>query len=273
MPRIIRGQTITGTGLDRHGDRLTPEEVRSLFDRWPDSLLSGVNHDVGQRPVCRTFNKRLESLPDGELALKVDVEVLDEERFREFGGFSISFSRRRVRLGLGHAGAELSVNPRQFDFDSVLEAVSHRVQESGTVDVIERVEKADLLETALVSIGVFVGLQTFAGFFNAAGASLFELMRRAKRSDQPAGPVQVQFHLHLAPDQRAPVIVLSVSPEATTADIRQINGPAILVQVNERFGRLPVQKVVGHVSPGGSVEIDHVTGMDGRLLFSAGEPA
>jgi hypothetical protein len=89
---IPERQTVASTSLDSHGDRISSEELRMLFDQWRENTPAGVMHDLSQPPVCRAFNKRIEALPDGELALKVDLEVLDEAEFAKFGGFSISFS-------------------------------------------------------------------------------------------------------------------------------------------------------------------------------------
>ena len=267
MGRIIDGQIIASTRLDAHGERLEREELEALFARLPDEILSGVNHDVSQPPICRAFNKRLELQNDGETVVRVDVEVFDEELFSTFGGFSIAFSRRRIRIGHGDAVVEVSVNPQQFDIQDVVNAVGGINGETGTADVVERIEKGRLLETAIVSIAVFVGLQTFGGFFNAAGAALFELFRRQKRSDKPSGPVSIQFHLHLEGRYRVPVVVLAVEPGCTVSDIRSIDGHALLALVEARFGQARIQKVAGRVLHGGIVEIDHVTAYDGRLIY------
>ena len=79
------------------------------------------------------FNKRLEVQPDGELAMLLDVEVLNEERFREFGGFSISFSRRKVRIGTGDEfPVRVSINPQQFDFDMSVQELTNSLKPSQT---------------------------------------------------------------------------------------------------------------------------------------------
>jgi hypothetical protein len=269
MGRTIIGQTIAGTGVDRHGDRLSREELRRLFANWPEDLPAGVNHDLSQPPVCRSFNKRLEEQPNGELALKVDVEVFDENRFAQFGGFSISFSRQRVRVGPGDPVCEVSANPRQLDFEDLVSAVRDSIADDMCIDVVERIERADVLVTAIVSIAVFVGLQTFAGFFNAAGAQMFELLRKRRRKDQPDSPIQVQYHLHLNPARRVPVIILAVESDCDPSDIRLVNGELLLRSVEAQFGMLPIQRVAGKIRVGGVVEINHVTAVDGTVMYRA----
>ena len=237
-----------------------------LLARWPESFPAGSNHDLSKRPSCRVFNQRLEALPDEIFALTVDVEVLDETAFSKFGGFSIAFTRQRVRLGEGPAAAEVIVNPRQLDLDEVVSAVASIRATTGTIDIVERIEKADVLTTAIITITMFVGLQTFSGFFNAAGAALFEMLRQQKRKDALAGPVVFHFHLHLDPNRRTPVVVLAIDPACTQHDIRSVDSQALLAGITSRVGQSRIQKVTAHLLPGGVIEIDHVTDEDGYVV-------
>ena len=109
MGRIIRNQLITSTHQDLAGEKLSHELVRSLFKQIVrNGLRSGVEHDLSQSPITRMLDARLEELPDGELAIKLDLEVLDERRYRELGGYSISFTRTTRRYG---RGAPLGFHP------------------------------------------------------------------------------------------------------------------------------------------------------------------
>jgi hypothetical protein len=90
MGRIIRGQVITSTALDSHGDRLSRETIKKLFQQLPEVWFSFRNHDMSAQPVSRGFNKRLKELPSGELAITLDLEVLDEEAFKSTGAVTES---------------------------------------------------------------------------------------------------------------------------------------------------------------------------------------
>ena len=256
--RIIRGQTITGTRLDKHGERLTREDLERLIQGWTE-VQSAVEHDLSRPPVCQAFNPRLEEEPDGELSLKVDVEVFDEEAFSAFGGFSVSYFRKRVRIGQGPAALTVTVNPRQHDFDGMVAAIAQAVgKDSDAIDVRERVEKADVATTAIVSVIVFVTLQTVGGFLNAAGAALFDLTRKQKRTDDPNAPTTVQFHLHvqLVPE-RVTQIILVMDSKSTAEDLQAIDGPAVLEAARARLGE-SAKRIVGRVLPGGEVRIESV---------------
>lgn len=93
MREIIRGQVIATTGGGPDTDPIPAHVLRQLFDSLPDESLGWDNHDPSKPPISRAFNKRLETLPNGNLAIKVDVEVLDKTAFDRMGGFSIAFTR------------------------------------------------------------------------------------------------------------------------------------------------------------------------------------
>ena len=153
MARTIRGQSIASTHADALGDRITPEILRELFSQLPDESVQTTNHDLSKPPICRGYNKRLERLPDGELALKLDIEVFDEKAFESMGGFSIAFTHLTVRRGEGEPAIRVLLNPTQFDFRGAAGAITRLWPPSVTIDVTERVEKADLEE---FSVGALV---------------------------------------------------------------------------------------------------------------------
>jgi hypothetical protein len=275
MGRIITGQTVASTHLDSHGERISPDELRHLFEQWKD-VPAGVAHDLSRPPACRTFNVRMEALPDGELALKVDLEVLNEEEFAKFGGFSISFTRRHAQVGDGTVEAEISVNSRQFDFEAVVSEIQSAITPPHTIEVVERVEKGDMLTVtaAIVVIEVFWVLQqTLKGFFNAAGGSLFEAVRRLRRKDESGAATAVQFHLHLHQERRVPVLILVVDPECTAADVRAVNEAATLEMLQTRVAASDVQRAVANLSPGGKVELRVVVDRNGNITYKKEEGA
>jgi hypothetical protein len=273
MGRIITGQTVAGTSLDSHGDRISPDELRYLFEQWGEDIPAGVAHDLSRPPAFRAFNVRIEALPDGELALKVDLEVLNEEEFANFGGFSIGFTRRHVRFGDGAVEAQISVNSRQFDFEAVVSEVQQVITPPHTIEVVERVEKGDLLTTAIVVIGVWAVSHTLKGFFNAAGGSLFEAVRRLRRKDEPGAPTVVQFHLHLHQERPLPVLILVVDPECTAADVRALNEAATLEMLQTHVVASDLQRAVANLAPGGKVELHVVVDRNDNITYKKEEGA
>jgi hypothetical protein len=239
MNRVIEGQVITTTHVDSHGECISREEMIALFNSRPPNRLMGNNHDLSKSPVCRSFNDRLEEMSDGELAWKADIEVFDEEAFSKFGGFSIGFTRRHVRFGNGIVEAKVTINTRQFDFETAVAEVEQTVKSRSNgdgaeglvrsphvVELVERVEKADEITKAIITISTFVSLNMAGGFFKAIGASLFEAAKRLRRKDAPMAPSEIHFHLHLEPERKIPMVLLVIDPACDVTDVRNLRSRA-----------------------------------------------
>lgn len=267
MPRFLRRHTIADTREDRTGDRIPPEVLRQLFDQLGEETPSGANHDLSRAPMVRFLNKHLVESADGELAIVADVEILDEEAFSKMGGFSISFTRTTVRFGRGEPAIEVQVNPRQFHFETVVGQVEAVAHAEPAIDATELVQKAEIVETAIITLVVFGATELAGGFFKAAGAELYERLRSLRRIDQPSRPHTIQLHLYvLAPRQNVLAnIVLVPEPAATGSAVAAIDlgklGEKVdtyeyLPRVIRFLGRLPASgepRLVSAYLTGGQV--------------------
>jgi len=267
MGRIIDGQTITSTHLDSHGERITREEMFALFNNRPARSPMGDNHNLSRLPVCRSFNDRLEELPDGELAWKVDIEVFDEEAFSKFGGFSIGFTRRHIRFGNGDVEAKLTINTRQFDFEQAAQVVRQVVPRPHVFEVVERIEKADAITVAIIAISTYVALEISGGFFKAIGASLFEAAKKLCRKDVPAAPTEIHYHLHLAPKRVLPIVVLAVDPACELSDVRNVTEESIRKAIQNHVPLQELERAVAAIRPGGEIDLQFVTNQDGEIVY------
>jgi hypothetical protein len=88
--RTIKGQTKASTNLDLHGDKITKEELLSLFNQMPAEQAVNLDHDLSKMIVGRMYNKQFVETEEGEFSIKVDVDVFNEEEFAKRGGFSIA---------------------------------------------------------------------------------------------------------------------------------------------------------------------------------------
>lgn len=268
MGKIIRGQVITTTELDLDGEQLSEEEITRLYEGLSDDLPMVVRHDMSTEPIARSFNRRLERLPNGDLAIKVDMEIFNEAEFAKFGGMSIGFSRHYYHVGTGEPLAAITLNTRQFDVNAAAADVQSALDGRFAVLVVERVEKAAVLTTAIIAIASFIAGQTFSGFFNAVGAELYALVKKLRRKDEPDQLSEVHFHLHLHESKPTPVVVLSVDPAATVNDVREINERPILNAISTAGGMDNLQRLVGRLHPAGDVEITYIVDSQGRPIRS-----
>jgi hypothetical protein len=141
MNRVIIGQVIASSGPDREGPGLSREQIHELFEGLRDRGFSAVNHDLTRTPICRTSNLRLEELGSGELAIKADVEVLDEAEFGSMRGFSVGLRGRALKVGTGDACLELLLNPRQFDIEAIARDLEAQFPTALPLKISERIEK------------------------------------------------------------------------------------------------------------------------------------
>lgn len=87
----IKKQILVSTNLDSHGEKLTREQLYSLYESQPEELVINHEHDLGRPPVAIARSLAFQELPSGEFAITGDIEVHDEEVFRACGGFSMAW--------------------------------------------------------------------------------------------------------------------------------------------------------------------------------------
>lgn len=257
MGRVIRDQVIASTALDKHGERLDEETLARLFEQVGPDMPLGVQHDTSQEPVVKLLDKHLVRLESGDLVITVDLEVLDERALAEAGGLSISFANLTHRYGMGEPKIGVLVNPRQFDISETCKVVTD-CHPADCYDVVELVQKAAVLSTAIIAVVVYAGMQVSGGFFNAVGASLFEALRRLRRKDQPDGPTVVQFHLDVRVGPHVSQLILVVPADVSSNAVRCVSDSSIAELVAELpSGALPC-RIVATVLPDGKLRLDRV---------------
>jgi hypothetical protein len=260
MGRIIQGQVVASTGLDAQGERLTHEVLVGLFNQIVDrGMPTGVNHDLSATPICRSFNPRLENLTNGELAIVVDLEILDEEAFAPMGGFSIAFIRKTIRFGKREPAIAILLNPVQFDFDSAVRAIGGSVPEEYEFDISERVEKGLDIPAAIIHLVFSLGSSASAGvaegFLNAVGAKLLEVISGLKRKDKTEGAKKLHLHFEVAARGRILSVVLEVEEDINSVNLSGVNIVGLVEVVNLLPGIEKAQRIVGTVTSDGEVNL------------------
>ena len=265
MARVITGQTIASTHVDSSGEQITREQLQHLFDQIPAEYVAATQHDLSKPPIAKGFNKRLEVLPDGELAIKLDIEILDEEAFAEMGGFSIAFTRKTIRLGDGEPLMRILVNPQQFDFQEVLRSVEQIIPLDATVDITERVEKGDFLRDAIIIVTVFAFSHVAGGFFGAIGQDLHGRLKTLRRKDHPEGRSEIHLDVHFSETQHFRVFLV-ITEEVSPAEV----GGVDIGQLSSLLALYPqartASRIVGKLLPGPVVEIDFFVMPDGMVI-------
>lgn len=174
--RTIPRQTLASTKLDKHGEKLTKEQLHSLYEQMPTVSTMNHEHDLSRPPVAVAHNKQFIEIGNGEFAIVADIDVTDEQAFARAGGFSVAYSVKTVLGGAkDHGDIRIRYNRRYFDEDFVLEAVSlsdHQVQ----IDAVEIKQKAAASEVAILTL-TFISLAAASGFFGQIGADAYRMLK------------------------------------------------------------------------------------------------
>lgn len=266
MGRIIRSQLIAGSGSDIHGDGIDRDTIRELFRQIQTHSVGGVEHDLSRHPVVRLFNYRLEERPDGELVIKADIEVFDEDTFSRMGGFSISFRRLTHRIGPSDPVLKILLNPKQFDFERASTDIVRQIPKGFTLDVTERIEKAAVAEIAIIVL-VISGLSEVAkGFFSAAGADLYRWLRNLRRTDDPEGKTDIHIDSS-QPISGSPVrFLLVVDPDVTGEEFAQFDPQSVRDKLPPGIAPRSITRVVARLNPGPSVVLEFTVLEDGSRV-------
>lgn len=265
MGRIIKGQVIASTGLDLHGESLTEEMVRIFYEQLPDVIVNNNNHDMSERPVSRGFNKELVTLSSGELAITMDVEVLDEESFAEMGGVSIAFTNHTLRYGDSEPAVRVLVNPRHYDFEEFANELAALKPPGYTLDVTERVEKAAVVEAVIVVVA-FAASTFAAGFLTKAGGAFFEYLKqsRGRKKTGEQSPT-IQLRVEVAVENKLVVVLLQADADVPPSEIAAIDLESLESRTQEIVRDGNVQRIVGKLRQGPTVDMDFFVEEDGRV--------
>lgn len=171
----IKNQILASTNLDSHGEKLTREQLYSLYESQPDELVINHEHDFGRLPVAIARNLSFQELSSGEFAITADIEVHDEEVFRACGGFSMSWLADEYTLyPEASPDIEIYFNPR-----AILRDYAFELMGTSTPDTVFNVRelKQKGLVAATILIVKFITVSALAGFFGKAGSDAYDKLK------------------------------------------------------------------------------------------------
>lgn len=204
MPLLLR-QPIISTALDAHGEKLSLDELRSLFESLPEELVINDNHDLSQPSAATARNLQLSQLDSGEWAIIADIDVTNESLLAKRGGFSMAWLAATYTVAPERApDIQVLFNPRIFRTELAISVASTT---DNSINVVGRELKQKGLESTAILIVQFLGGAALAGFIGKIGSDLYDklLSILARASDdliaQNDSEVLVQFLVprHLNP--------------------------------------------------------------------------
>ena len=270
--RTIKGQTIASTALDLHGDKITKEELLSLFNQMPAEQPVNLDHDLSKPIVGQMYNKQFVEIENGEFSIKVDVDVFNEEEFAKRGGFSIAFFRRRLTINPSREGhIKILFNPVLIDSEDVTSLVGIS-NKSIQIDAQELVQKSNEVSTVILIL--FISSSIASEFFKRAGADAYDLLKsklrevgekyRAKRK------TEVQFHFKFTADlgtRSVEVIVESDTDDLSIISRRTLLIEPLLKQISTYTENTDIRRITIRVSKNAPyLEVSQIVDGDGKAV-------
>lgn len=173
MPTLLN-QPIISTSLDAHGERLTLEELRELFDGLPNELVINDSHDLSLPSAAVARNIHLSQLESGDWAIVADIEVADETLFEKRGGFSMAWLAASYTYAPDREpDIQVLFNPRIFKAELGVEVASIT---DTTSNIVGRELKQKGLEPTAILIVQFISASILAGFIGKLGSDLYDIL-------------------------------------------------------------------------------------------------
>jgi hypothetical protein len=262
MARVIEGQVVASTALDAHGEQLTREELRELYSQMPDQRSLNLNHDPRKPPIARTLNTYLDEIPEGILAIKSDIEVLDEAQFASLRGMSIAYHRtsERGETPVHRPSIVISFNPREIDRERLAAVLSSSGLPSGYVELSERSEKSLVVTIALIFAIVS------RGFWNEAGADAWRLFKRLVQEGVTEGG-QAEFAAISEADSTHPQLIICPLIDFDPNIMAVIDEEDILSQAQALAPSNKLVKVVAQVDQAGLATINFAVDREGNTIY------
>lgn len=259
MGRIIKGQILATTN-EVGGVRIPVETLRRFAQDF-DHVQAGTAHDLSAPPACRAFNARVEPMPSGEHALVADVEVLDEQVYAGFGGFSLAFTGPGVRFGDGPVALRVLVDPELFDYADAVRRIGALQREEG-IEVFAYFQHGLKLKKTILTLVVGAGGAFGVGFFGAAGQAAFDALRDLKPTEAES---QLEIHLRVErPGQ--PLIIMPVDLQCPAERLGAIDVGRVDQQIEVKAQGQGVIRSVVSVDAAGNPTVETIVGADGRVI-------
>jgi len=217
---IVCGQIVATACVDDNGFELTEECLRQCFETMPKRILLSDRHDCSKPPCGELFNPRLQRLDNGLLAMVADIHYFDDDAITQQHGFSIAFSNATL---LHHKKFNqpvdilFSINPLFFNDTDANELFQFSCGEAN-IAVEHRIERG-LDAPAIMLVVATFGIIS-RGFFNAAGADLYHLLKGKIKEfgetikEKHGTDLSCQFKFVYEPLSNKPQFLVSVSSAA-----------------------------------------------------------
>lgn len=256
---------MASTGPTTTGISIPVDALRELFEQTKAESYIYQHHDASLPPLGRLYNKRLETRPDGTLAILADVEFEEGEDLSIFKGFSISFLGNVGYRSNKPQAATICLDTRYFSEEDIREVAGDISDELGVGS--RQLFRFSAGATVVIVVVSFAGLAFANGFFSQAGRNLFNFLQGklvALATKQQAANRQTEFdftfdvneagytyEVHVRSDLETLKVIETglVSIDNLRKEVTDVHDPAKVEKVLARLSRHTPYLRVEHVVP------------------------
>lgn len=270
--RTIKGQLVASTTLDLRNDKITREELQSLFDQMPAEQVINLDHDLSEPIVGKMYNKQFVEIENGEFAIKVDVDVFNEEEFAKRRAFSIAFFRRYFTINPNREGdIKISFNSLVVDSEDIIPLLSIS-NKSVQIDAQELVQKG--LDVTTIVVVLFISSSIAGEFFKKAGADAYELLKsklqELAEKYRAKGKAEMGFHFQFTANigaNNVDVIIESDTDNLSVISRQSILIEPLLKQISAYAGDTEIRRISIRVSKDMPyMEVNYIIDKDGKAV-------
>lgn len=268
----LQDHVLYSTNVDKHGDKLSQTDLRTLFDQTPDPYVLNQAHDASLEPVGKAFNIRFKALDDGEFAIIADVEIYKESLWEGECGFSFSYKGRLYTVNnKRNAEIEVLFNPRYFDTNDVVPVVELS-NDSYQIDAQELIQKG--WEVVPILIVTFVSREIASAFFGQAVADLYgklkEVLLTSMTECKERTQSEPKFQLRFPGELRSNIFDIVLDMRAEDLEYQQSSPWQVddmMKFIESKVGDSEIQKVVIRpIKEKPYWRIDHFINSEGKVV-------
>lgn len=177
--RTIKNQILTSTKIDSDNERISTDKLFNIYLQIQNDSFLTQDHDLSKRPIAKLYNKQFIEIDDDEFAIVADIDIFDEEAFKNYRGFSISYISETFKL-FPDKKAEIDIifNPKYFDYKQIQEIVNLSTDH---FVISGNILKQKGIESTAILILKFISASYVAGFFGKAGSNLYDKIKEKIR--------------------------------------------------------------------------------------------
>lgn len=268
----LKGKVIASTNPDSTKRPLSEAEITRLFSLIPDPYIFNQAHDESLPPAGKGYNKALKRLPNGDLAITMDIDLYDEALQIDARGFSLSSSHKEIRDTTDREPLIRVFYDESLLGESFGKEIVALSDKQVSISAVSRVDR-DAGTNAIIVV-TFATVEILGGFFQQAGKELFCRLREhllqggSKIQEADGSQPFYHFKVNYNTNSRDTEVLIKSSQDQLRTNVDEVPDlDSLFKYLDGVLGRSAITRVVVEFAgdpPGW--RIVHFVDLDGKLI-------